>query len=99
MTNSSEEKTVTPLQCLWGALISGGLGLLLYRLDSAIAHTFANKPLPTANTTALNLSVAVRTLVVGSITLVTCLFAIASLGLVALALQTAWQNRQNPDQQ
>ncbi|MDB9312860.1 DUF3082 domain-containing protein [Spirulina sp. CS-785/01] len=85
------EKDVTPLQCIIGGLISGGLATLFYLLDRNIINTFAAKPLPDTNITATNIAVAVRTLVMGGVTLVTALFAIAGLGLLLLAIQTAFQ--------
>ncbi len=74
-------------RCLVGAMISGAFALGLYFLTSAIAHAFASKPLQTSNITAQNISVAVRTLVVGMSTLGTGIFAITTLGLLGLAVQ------------
>ncbi|NEO26024.1 MAG: DUF3082 domain-containing protein [Kamptonema sp. SIO4C4] len=98
MTNLSpnpqdSEKDVTPLQCITGGLIAGGLAFLFYLLDRNIIDTFAQKPLPDTNITATNIAVAVRTLVMGGVTLVTALFAIAGLGLLLLAIQTALQSK------
>lgn len=92
MSNSpstTDRKPVTPLQCLIGSLTAGGFAVPLYLLTTSIAATFAEKPLPSTNQTALNIAVAVRTLVVGLATLATAIFAIAAIGLLALALQTA----------
>ena len=79
-----------------GALISGGFAFALYSLTSAIAQAFANKPLHTANFTAQNISVAVRTLVVGMSTLATGIFAITALGLLGLTLQVMIQRMTAP---
>lgn len=79
----------SPLRCLSAALISGGLAVALYFLTSSIAQTFANKPLPSSNLTAVNIAIAVRTLVVGISTLATAVFAIVAAGLVALAIQVS----------
>lgn len=76
----------TPLRCFTGALISGPLAYGLYLLTHAIATSFAQKPLPTGQV-ATNIAIAVRTLVVGTSTLGTAIFAIATLGLVALGIQ------------
>lgn len=86
----------TPLRCLSGAAIAGSLGTALYFLTCNIANTFAAKPLPTVNATAMNLSVAVRTLVVGVATLGTAVFAIAAVGLLALAVQLQFTRQQQP---
>jgi hypothetical protein len=76
----------SPLKCLSGALISGGIGLALYFLTSSIAHTFADKPLASTNATAVNIAIAVRTLVVGVSTLATFVFSFIAVGLVAVAI-------------
>ena len=77
----------SPLRCLTGALIAGGLAIALYSLTSSIAQTFAGKPLPTSSTFAINIAVAVRTLVVGVSALATGIFGLVAIGLVALAIQ------------
>lgn len=80
-----------PLRCLIAALISGTIGIGGYFLTSAIAQTFANKPLPSSSITAVNIAIAVRTLVVGISTLATTIFGIVAIGLVALAIQVSIQ--------
>ncbi|MEM9538004.1 MAG: DUF3082 domain-containing protein [Cyanobacteria bacterium P01_E01_bin.42] len=91
---TAERKSLSPLQCVMGALTAGGFALPLYWLTNSIASTFAEKPLPSTNQTALKIAVAVRTLVVGLATLATAIFAIAAIGLLALALQTALSKEQ-----
>lgn len=83
----------TILRCLMGSGLSAGLALGLYGLTYAIAQTFANKPIMTTNTIALNISVAVRTLVVGIVALGMGVFGITALGLLALAVQLALTRR------
>jgi hypothetical protein len=90
--SSNLDRQPTPLQCLIGAAISGALATVLYFLTTSVISTFANKPLPSGNTTAINISIAVRTLVTGLSTLGTAIFAISALGLVALAIQLAIQS-------
>jgi hypothetical protein len=80
-------KRVTPLNCFTGAMLSGTLGLLIYRLTAAIAQSFAAHPAPVSQPLAYNLSVAVRTLVVGMATLGTGIFSLAAVGLAALGLK------------
>lgn len=77
----------SPLRCLSGALLAGSITLLLYRLTAAIAQSFAENPIASENQTAIKISIAVRTLVVGMSTLATGIFGAAALGLVALAIQ------------
>jgi len=95
MSNSpsnTEAKKPTPLRCLVGASISGSLGYALYLLTTSIAISFATKPIQSNNPFVINLSAAVRTLVVGVSTLATCLFAITTLGLILLAIQLVIQS-------
>lgn len=80
-------------QCLLGSLTAGGFSFLLGRMTWAMAQSFAAKPIAAKSYWAANIGAAVRTLVVGSCTLATFLFAITALGLLALGVQTALQNR------
>lgn len=77
----------SPLRCLTGALISGGLAIALYSLTASIAQTFATKPIHSANPLVVNIAAAVRTLVVGITALATGVFGLVAVGLVALAIQ------------
>ncbi|PPS44140.1 DUF3082 domain-containing protein [Chroococcidiopsis sp. TS-821] len=79
--------TPTPLRCLTGSLISGGLAIALYSLTSAIAQTFATKPIHSDNPAVINIASAVRTLVVGITALGTGIFGLVALGLIGLAIQ------------
>lgn len=81
----------SPLQCVTGSLVAGALAFALYRLTRAIVQTFAESPLQSHNPTAVNISVAVRTLVTGMSTLATAVFGFAALGLMALTIQILWQ--------
>mgnify|MGYP005842976475 CR=1 FL=1 len=87
MTANTPAKTATPLRCFTGALISAALAFGLYLLTTSIAQTFAAKPLYTDNMTAIKISIAVRTLVVGLTTLASGVFAISTLGLFGLGIQ------------
>ncbi|MEO0430205.1 MAG: DUF3082 domain-containing protein [Cyanobacteria bacterium J06656_5] len=81
------EKKVSPLRCFSGAFMAGTLSILVYRMMIAIATTFANKPVTSDNPTVINLSAAVRTLVVGMVALGAGVFGIAALGLFLLGVQ------------
>lgn len=74
-----------------GSGMATGLALLLYRMVNSIALTFAQKPVTSDNVTVVNLSAAVRTLVIGIVALGTGVFAIAALGLALLAVKMTWQ--------
>ena len=67
--------------------MAGTLAILAYRMMIAIATTFANKPVTSDNPTVINLSAAVRTLVVGIVALGAGVFGIAALGLFLLGVQ------------
>ncbi|MBW4561548.1 MAG: DUF3082 domain-containing protein [Mojavia pulchra JT2-VF2] len=86
----------TPLRCITGAIISGGLGYALYLLMISIATTFAKKPIHSDNQLVVNLTSAVRTLVVGIVALGTGIFGIVTLGLLALAVQLLVQKLTKP---
>ncbi|MGA1284925.1 MAG: DUF3082 domain-containing protein [Prochlorothrix sp.] len=78
----------TVFQCVSGSAMAGGFAVLLYRLTQSMAQSFADKPIQAKSYLAANIGAAVRTLVVGSVTLATFLFAISALGLLALGIQT-----------
>lgn len=81
------QKSVTPVNCLLGSAMSGALAWGMYLLTSSIAQTYAHKPLLSSSTLAMNIASAVRTLVIGVCALGTGLFAVTTLGLMALAIQ------------
>jgi hypothetical protein len=81
------EIPTSPINCLTGALIAGGLAIALYSLTASIAQTFAAKPLHSANPTVVNIGAAVRTLVVGVGMMATCVCGLIAIALVALAVQ------------
>ncbi|NJL86431.1 MAG: DUF3082 domain-containing protein [Leptolyngbyaceae cyanobacterium SM1_1_3] len=89
---------VNPLRCFVGSGVATGLSFLIYRLFVAIALTFANKPITSTNVTAINIGAAVRTLVMGGVTLGAGVFGVAALGLFALGVQLTVQRLrgQNP---
>lgn len=86
-SDDTVEKLPSPLRCLTGALIAGGLAIALYFLTVSIAETFTSKPIHSHNPTVVNIGVAVRTLVMGVSTLATAVCGLVALGLVALAIQ------------
>ncbi|NEP57671.1 MAG: DUF3082 domain-containing protein [Symploca sp. SIO2G7] len=98
-TGESTQTSLSPWRCLTGAMISGGLAFAAYSLTSSIAETYATKPIASTNLTAINIAIAVRTLVVGMSTLATFVFGIATVGLVALAIQISIQGIGNRQQE
>ncbi|MEO1683218.1 MAG: DUF3082 domain-containing protein [Cyanobacteria bacterium J06631_12] len=77
----------TPLRCFTGAFGAATLSLLAYRLTLSVATTFADKPVVSDNPTVVNVSAAVRTLVIGIVALGAGVFGVAALGLGALGIQ------------
>lgn len=95
-TPQPESAKITPLRCLVGSLTSAGMAFALYSLTVSIVQSFANKPLHFENPLTQNIAAAVRTLVMGVSMMATGIFAIVTLGLMALALQLLiqrWTNR------
>ena len=83
----SGRKKATPLSCLIGSFLAGTFGSLCYRMMVAIATAFAAKPVVSDNTVVLNISVAVRTLVVGIVALGAGVFGLTAVGLFLLGIQ------------
>ena len=81
------------LRAFTGSMMAAVFAMLFYKMLVAIATSFANKPVTSDNITVINLSAAVRTLVMGSITLGAGVFAISSIGLFLLGLQMIWQRK------
>ncbi len=95
-TNLLSTNSPTPLRSLTGASMAAAMGLLLYRLTTSIMKSFADHPTISHNTIVVNLSAAIRTLVVGLATMATGIFAFVTLGLVALAIQAVVQSLRSP---
>lgn len=96
-STSSRYAPTTPGRCLRGAVISGGLAVVMYLLTRSIILALAEVPVPTKSVFSANIAVAVRTLVIGVSTLATGIFAIATLGLLALAIQLLIRQRQQQE--
>ncbi len=86
----------TPLRCISSSIISGGISTAMYFLTLSIASYFANKPITSTNITVQNISVAIRTLIIGMSALGTAVFAIATLGLMALGIKIIFQQAKTP---
>lgn len=89
----SQNDAATPLRCFLGALISSAIATLLYFLMVSIHQKFATTPIPSSSVTAVKISIAVRTLVVGMSALGTVTFGIATLGLTGLGIQLLIQRQ------
>jgi hypothetical protein len=93
-SSTSSSVPSTPGRCLRGALISSGLAFAMYSLTQSMIQVLAGVPIPTKSTFAANISVAVRTLIVGGCTLATAIFAFATVGLLALSVQLLIRQKQ-----
>ena len=89
--SSETAKPITPLRCFTGALLSGGLAYLMYKMAVAIAVAFAHTPVRSANTYVISISTAVRTLVNGLVALGAGVFGITALGLFLLGIKLIFQ--------
>lgn len=86
----------TPGRCFTGAAISGSFALALYYLTHSIIEVFANKPLPKSSMLAMRLGSLVRSLVIGVSSFGTSIFAITTLGLIALGIQLLIKQMRQP---
>jgi predicted PurR-regulated permease PerM len=98
-TEAPPKNTITPTKCLIGASLAGAMSYGSYNLTSAIATTFANKPIHTTNQIVANISSVVRSLVVGVVSLGIWVFGIVAIGLFALGIQILLENskKQSPN--
>jgi hypothetical protein len=81
----------TPLRCFLGSGIAGSLAWALYWLTTAIAFTFASKPVLSDKAIVQRIASAVRTLVLGLASLGTFIFAFVAIGLILLGIQLLFQ--------
>lgn len=96
-TPSTDDSKPLPgaLRCLMGAAISTAVAIALYFLTSSIAQAFAAKPIQSDNQLVIQITIAVRTLVVGISTLGMGIFGLIALGLLGLAVQVSLQRLKN----
>lgn len=94
-TEQSQDALPSPLKALSATVIAGGFAIALYFLTSSIAQTFASKPITSTNPTAINISAAVRTLVVGISTLAMAVFGIVAAGLVIVTIYSSIEQFKN----
>ena len=88
----SESSKVTPLRCLVGSILSSVMAFGLYLLFNSIVQTYAIKTISSTNPIAVNLSAAVRTLVMGTVALATGVFAMVAIGIFLLGIQLTIQS-------
>ncbi|HEY9881529.1 MAG TPA: DUF3082 domain-containing protein, partial [Leptolyngbyaceae cyanobacterium] len=89
---SAPSPTNMILRCFSGSFVAGTFAVLLYRMMTSIAISFATKPIVSDNQAVINISAAVRTLVVGMVALGAGVFGLAGLGLFLLGGQLTLQH-------
>lgn len=94
---SSTTESVNLFRCLSNAGIYAAIAFGLYNLTYAISGKFAAKPIHSQNFTAIQMSAAVRTLVLGLFTMGTILFTFLAVGLIGLALYVSIQRLIKPN--
>lgn len=90
----AKEDNVTPLKCFFASIISGGFAYGIYLLLNSIVQTYAGKAVTATNPLVINLTSAVRTLVMGVVALATGVFGMVALGLFLLGIQLTIQSVQ-----
>ncbi|CAD5932086.1 hypothetical protein PCC9214_01353 [Planktothrix tepida] len=94
---TSQTDTINLFRCITNGLMYGGVALVFYKLTHIIAEKFANKPIQSENFTVIQISTAVRTLVVGLFTMGTVLFSFLSVGVMLLAIYVSIQRLIKPN--
>lgn len=89
--DNSEDNT-TPLRCFISSLISGIIAFGAYSLLHSIVQTYGTKAITSSNPMVINLTTAVRTLVMGIVALGTGVFSLVAVGLFLLGIQLIVQN-------
>lgn len=87
----TEEKT-TPLRCFIASCISGAIAFCAYLLFTSIVNNYATKVITSSNPIVINLTSAVRTMVMGVVAMATGVFGMVAIGLFLLGIQVAVQN-------
>ena len=85
-------ETPTPLRCFLSSVIAGALAFASYSLFSSIVQTYATKAVTSNNPIVINITSAVRTLVMGVVALATGVFAMVTIGLFLLGIQLMVQS-------
>lgn len=92
--DESPKDNVTPVKCFFSSMISGGFAFAVYLLFNSIVQTYAHKPVIGTNPLVVNITSAVRTLVMGTMAMATGVFALVAVGLLLLGIQLSFQKTQ-----
>ncbi|WP_330202401.1 DUF3082 domain-containing protein [Cyanobacterium sp. Dongsha4] len=91
-----EQEKITPLRCMTGSAISGGLAVAAYLLTKSVILTYVNMPIKFNNPLAANIASTVRTLIMGVTTMATFLFLMVAVGLFALGVKRFIEEKREP---
>jgi hypothetical protein len=86
------KQKATPLRSWSASIISGAIAYGLYLLLNSIVQTYATKAVTSNNPLVVNLTAAVRTMVMGVVALGTGVFAMVAIGLFLLGIQLTFQS-------
>ena len=85
-------ENATPVRCFTAAILSGGIAYLCYLMFTSVVHTYAAKAVTSSNPIVVNLTAAVRTMVMGVVALGTGVFGVVAIGLFLLGIQVTIQS-------
>lgn len=99
-SNSTSLESISLFRCLTNAALFGAIAFGFYKMTQGIAHQFAVKPIHSDQYMVVQISAAVRTLIVGLLTMGTGVFSFFALGLILLAFKIMFQKliKPNPSQ-
>ena len=86
------QQKATPLRCLFASFFSGAIAYCSYLLLNSIVQTYATKAVTSNNPIVINLTAAVRTMVMGIVALGTGVFGVVAIGIFLLGIQLTLQS-------
>ena len=87
----SAQQKATPLRCLFASIMSGAIAFGLYLMLNSIVQTYATKAVTSSNPVVINLTAAVRTMIMGVVALGTGVFGVVAIGIFLLGIQLTFQ--------
>ena len=91
-SSGDDQEKITPFRCFSGSAISGVLGFGAYLLTKSIVVTYTTMPIKFNNPMAIRIATTVRTLIMGLTIMATFLFAMVTIGLIALGIKLILEN-------
>lgn len=86
-TTDVPQDNVTPIKCFGSSVFASLFAYASYILFNSIVQTYATKTIIATNPLVVNITSAVRTLVMGVVALATGVFALVAVGLFLLGIQ------------